>query len=140
MGALRTGWPLCSLVQDKVHSGYSTERDFLYMLARAPGSKKLESPPRCALYKQHDATCVLAVDAWARENGLPPVCVDDTHRAWLTREHDRFARRLVRLNDRCTAAGKSLDHADPLDEAGQQMAKRLASLLSPTPGDDSGCA
>jgi len=127
--AEQAGWSLCDLVVDKTYGGKGAERDFLYVLPTQPLKPGPARPPRCALYDAHGATCALALESWARQRGVAAVQLDDAHRAWLEREHQRFAKRLVRLHERCDA-GQSLDEAKPLDAAGSKMAKHLAGLLS----------
>lgn len=84
------------LVVDQSH-GQKAERDFLYL------SEALDDAPpcRCALYEH--ATCALALETWARARSHP-VRLDAAHRAWLVREHDRYARRILRLHKRAAAA------------------------------------
>lgn len=128
--AEKAGWSLCDLVVDQVHGGGATERDFLYLLAAPPPKAGPARPTRCALYKKTGGTCALGLQAWAWARGVQPVELDAAHHAWLEREHDRFARRLVRLRARCASATAVLDHADPLDTAGQEMARKLEEILS----------
>jgi len=127
--AKKAGWSLCDLVVDQTYGGKGAERDFLYVLPTQPLKPGPMRPPRCALYDAHGATCALALESWACQRGVAAVQLDDAHRAWLEREHQRFARRLVRLHERCNA-GQRLDEAEPLDAAGSKMAKHLAVLLS----------
>lgn len=124
----RDGWALCDLVIDQAHESSAT-RDFLYLLPRQPTEAGPPRPPRCALYRQAGATCALALQSWAAERGLPPVQIDALHRAWLGREHQRFARRLVRLQRRCSVPGLELDHAAPPDAAEEALAASLATVL-----------
>lgn len=93
--ALRDGWGLCELVVDQSH-GQKAERDFLYLSQQAE-----DRPPRCVLYEHAQATCALALESWTYRTGAPhPVRLDAAHRAWLVREHDRYARRMLRLHKR----------------------------------------
>merc|ERR1712046_109065 len=50
-------------------------------------------------------------ESWACSRGVQPVYIDDTHRAWLEKEHERFARRLVRLNRRGLTADNQHSHS-----------------------------
>ncbi|CAE7233195.1 unnamed protein product [Symbiodinium natans] len=125
--ALKDGWNLCDLVVDQSH-GRPAERDFLYLVRSL--SETTRKPPRCALYAHAHASCALAMEAWAKTSGLPPVCLDGGHRAWLVREHDRFAKRLVRLRKRCQTDGAQLDHAQPLDAQSQLLAEKLEGAIA----------
>mmetsp|Transcript_34374 Transcript_34374/g.67688 ORF Transcript_34374/g.67688 Transcript_34374/m.67688 type:complete len:441 (-) Transcript_34374:7-1329(-) len=127
--AEKAGWSLCDLVVDHTYGGKGAERDFLYVLPTQPLKPGPMRPPRCALYDAHGATCALALESWALQRGIAEVQLDSVHRAWLECEHLRFAKRMVRLHDRCDA-GRRLDEAKPLDAAGSKMAKHLAVLLS----------
>ncbi|CAJ1377218.1 unnamed protein product [Effrenium voratum] len=118
--ARKDGW-LCDLVVDQSH-GRPAERDYLYL--RKGGT---ELAPRCALYSHAKATCALALEAWAQRQKAPLVRLDGAHRAWLVREHDRFARRLLRLHKR-VADGASLDHAAPPGTDAAALAQRLAGI------------
>lgn len=123
--AEQDGWALCDLVVDQSH-GRPAERDFLYLVrSLRPG---IERPPRCALYAHANATCALALEAWAKAAGIAPVCLDGGHRAWLVREHDRFAKRMVRLHKRCQTDGATLDHAEPLEDQSKVMAEKLQAV------------
>ncbi|CAK9074223.1 unnamed protein product [Durusdinium trenchii] len=122
--ALRDGWGLCELVVDQSH-GQKAERDFLYLSQQAE-----DRPPRCVLYEHAQATCALALESWTYRTGAPhPVRLDAAHRAWLVREHDRYARRMLRLHKRCETGG-SLDHSAPLGPEAQTLADRLAAVES----------
>eukprot|EP00931_Biecheleriopsis_adriatica_P045211 TRINITY_DN25915_c0_g1_i1.p1 TRINITY_DN25915_c0_g1~~TRINITY_DN25915_c0_g1_i1.p1 ORF type:complete len:458 (+),score=55.17 TRINITY_DN25915_c0_g1_i1:18-1391(+) len=134
--ARQDGWALCDLVIDQAHGG-SAERDFLYLL-NAPDSQALGRPARCALYQHAGATCALALESWARSKGQPPVLLDGAHRAWLGREHDRHARRLVRLHKRCATEGAVLDHAAPLGDEGALLAAKLRTAMEEAGGASGG--
>eukprot|EP00445_Apocalathium_hangoei_P004745 CAMPEP_0203860356 /NCGR_PEP_ID=MMETSP0359-20131031/12380_1 /ASSEMBLY_ACC=CAM_ASM_000338 /TAXON_ID=268821 /ORGANISM="Scrippsiella Hangoei, Strain SHTV-5" /LENGTH=507 /DNA_ID=CAMNT_0050777415 /DNA_START=35 /DNA_END=1558 /DNA_ORIENTATION=+ len=130
----RMGWALCDLVLDRAHGGSGADRDFLYLVAQPPPRAGPSRPPRCALHRGTGATCAVAVEAWAESRGVPPPRLDASHREWLCREHERFAKRLVRLQERCGAAGADgaplqLDHAAPPDLTEAALARRLAALL-----------
>lgn len=126
--AMKDGWALCDLVVDQAHES-PAERDFLYLLDSQQKSPAVSSrPPRCSLYKHAMASCALAMESWTKANGIPTVKLDGAHRAWMRREHDRYARRIVRLHKRC-ATDASLDHASPLGEDGKEEAERLQQVL-----------
>lgn len=117
--ALRDGWDICELVVDQSHG--KAERDFLYLShGLTPSASR---PPRCALYRHCSATCALALETWAKGPETWPVRLDGAHRAWLVREHDRYARRILRLQKRCDDGGP-LDHSSPGAEE-QILADRL---------------
>eukprot|EP00435_Cladocopium_sp_Y103_P022800 s3014_g5.t1 len=119
--ALRDGWDICELVVDQSHG--KAERDFLY-LSHGPVALSDSRPPRCALYRHCSATCALALETWAKVCPETwPVRLDGAHRAWLVREHDRYARRILRLQKRCDD-GAPLDHSSPGAEE-QILADRL---------------
>lgn len=132
--ARQDGWAVCDLVVDQAHAG-PAERDFLYLLDGAKAESACR-PPRCALYRHAGATCALAMEAWTRSSGLPPVMLDGSHRAWLGREHDRWARRMVRLHRRCGTDGATLDHASPLGREAELEAERLRLALEKEPEPD----
>lgn len=128
--AAKSGWPFCQLVVDQSH-GTTAERDFLYLRSDVPEDAHLARPARCPLHARADAppaTCALALDEWVQARGLQwPVRLDPAHRAWLEREHGRFAKRLGRLGGR-SADGASLDHASAEEAA---AAKALHTRLAP---------
>lgn len=130
----RAGWALCDLVVDRAHGGSGADRDFLYLVAHEPSAAGPARPARCAMHRASQGTCAMALEDWARRRGVPAPLVEGSHRDWLEREHMRFAKRLVRLRERCGAVGAdgqplALDHAAPPDAPETAMAGRLAELL-----------